>query len=240
MVMEVLARPQPSESDIRQALRKVAQSEMFIASPRLSAFLCYIVHQALAGAGGRIKGYTIAVEALGRAADFDPRVDPIVRVEAGRLRRRLDRYYADEGADDPVVIELPLGGYVPRFHPRALSGVVPSNGHVRELRPAAYHEATTSENSELAALDQTLASLLSVWRLHLRVIAVEVTIAERMLERSLSCMPPPEEDRSACRAASRLLPTAPCSCEAAAAADEREDQQAQGAAAARPRRPRSG
>src|ERR1044072_8595836 len=63
----------------------------------------------------RIKGYTIAVEALGRAENFDPQADPIVRVEAMRLRRALTRYYENGGKHDPVVIALPLGNYVPMF-----------------------------------------------------------------------------------------------------------------------------
>ena len=71
----------------------------------------------LAGAGNRIKAYTIATDALGRDARFDPQADPIVRVEAGRLRRTLEHYYATEGRGDPIVIELPSGSYVPVFRP---------------------------------------------------------------------------------------------------------------------------
>ncbi len=74
-----------------------------------------MVETTLAGRGAEIKGYTIAVEALGRPEDFDPVSDPIVRVEAGRLRRALEQYYAGEGAADPVRIEVARGGYVPVF-----------------------------------------------------------------------------------------------------------------------------
>ena len=63
-----------------------------------------------------LKGYTIATEALGRDDNFDPQIDPIVRVEAGRLRYALEHYYSNGGAGDPVVIELPRGSYVPTFH----------------------------------------------------------------------------------------------------------------------------
>jgi adenylate cyclase len=62
-----------------------------------------------------LKAYTIAADALGRDANFDPQNDPIVRVEAGRLRRALDHYYTDGGCNDPIVIELPRGHYVPVF-----------------------------------------------------------------------------------------------------------------------------
>jgi hypothetical protein len=108
----------PTAEEIRAVLGRIAASAAFRASPRLTAFLRYIVERALAGEGGRLKGYTIAVEALGRGVDFDPQADPIVRVEAGRLRRRLEHYFAGEGAGEPVVIELPLGSYVPRYRTR--------------------------------------------------------------------------------------------------------------------------
>src|SRR6185295_13107630 len=67
--------------------------------------------QTLAGVGERLKGYTIAVEVFGRPADFDAQNDPLVRVEAGRLRRRLAEYYAGEGKGDELRVDLPRGGY---------------------------------------------------------------------------------------------------------------------------------
>jgi hypothetical protein len=81
-----------NESGIRAALGRVLASATFQSSPRLIAFLRFVVERVLAGDEMYLKGYTIAVEALGRNADFDPRLDPIVRVEAGRLRRLLARY----------------------------------------------------------------------------------------------------------------------------------------------------
>jgi adenylate cyclase len=104
--------------EIREACTRVVASPAFRASPQLSAFLRFVVEATLSGQSERIKGYTIAVEALGRDADFDPQTDPIVRVEAGRLRRALERYYGETGVDDPVAIELPRGSYVPVFNRR--------------------------------------------------------------------------------------------------------------------------
>ncbi|MFS8036006.1 hypothetical protein ACI7BZ_03405 [Xanthobacter sp. AM11] len=101
------------------ALERVLAAPDFSASPRLADFLRFVVQATLDGRAEEIKGYTIAVEALGRPASFDPQADPIVRVEATRLRRALERYYATGGADDPVVIDIPKGGYVPQFLPRA-------------------------------------------------------------------------------------------------------------------------
>lgn len=100
---------------IRAGLGRVLASEAFRAAPQLSAFLSFIVARTLEGRRSELKGYTIAVEALGRPAEFDPQSDPIVRVEAGRLRRALTQYYADEGRDDPLRITIPVGAYVPAF-----------------------------------------------------------------------------------------------------------------------------
>jgi len=110
------------ERQVRAALERVLASADFSASPRLAAFLRFVVEATLDGRAEAIKGYTIAVEALGRPTSFDPQADPIVRVEATRLRRALERYYATQGTEDPVVIDIPKGGYVPRFLPRAEAG----------------------------------------------------------------------------------------------------------------------
>ena len=120
---QVEGRP-PCADEIRVALERMAASEAFRGSPQLVAFLRYVVDATLRGAADRIKGYTIAVEALGRADNFDPQTDPIVRVEAMRLRRALARYYDNGGKHDPVAIDLPLGNYVPTFRRVAPAGPV--------------------------------------------------------------------------------------------------------------------
>src|SRR5215510_5329524 len=123
----------PSAADVRAALERIVASPTFRASTQLAAFLRFVVEAALGGQGDRIKGYTIAVEALGRSADFDPQTDPIVRVEAGRLRRALERYYANGGADDPIAIELPRGSYAPTFHYRSISITKLSDAKLRKF-----------------------------------------------------------------------------------------------------------
>jgi adenylate cyclase len=105
----------PAAGAVRAQLERIVSSPDFEGSERLRGLLRYVVEETLAGRGERLKGYTIAVEHLGRDADFDPLTDPIVRVEAGRVRRSLEHYYLRAGAQDPVVIELPRGGYVPAF-----------------------------------------------------------------------------------------------------------------------------
>ena len=98
-----------SEAEMQAALDRILASESFRSSPQLGAFLRYVVEAAIGGRAASLKGYTIGVEALGRDASFDPQADPIVRVEATRLRRALERYYAGDGSADPLVIELPRG-----------------------------------------------------------------------------------------------------------------------------------
>ncbi len=102
----------------RAALDRLLASETFRASPQLAAFLRFVVEMTLRGESARLKGYTIGVEALGRSDDFDPQSDPIVRVEATRLRRTLERYYAGPGAADPIVFEMTRGSYVPTIRRR--------------------------------------------------------------------------------------------------------------------------
>jgi len=117
--MDARTRPgSPTNDEVRTALNRVIASEALRGSPQLIAFLRFVVEATLGGESGRIKAYTIAVEALGRGHDFDPNTDPIVRVEAGRLRRALERYYAAAGAIDTILIHIPRGHYVPEFHYR--------------------------------------------------------------------------------------------------------------------------
>jgi tetratricopeptide (TPR) repeat protein len=103
------------EKDLTDALRRVAADPVFARSPQLRRLLEYLVTCAISG-DSHPKEYTIAVEALGRSADFDPERDAIVRVQAGRLRRALDKYYAGPGGADRVRITLPAGSYVIACH----------------------------------------------------------------------------------------------------------------------------
>jgi hypothetical protein len=118
MAKRIIEDEQLSPADVRRALDEILASEMFRGSPQLATFLRFIVEASLDGNRGRIKGYTIGVEALGRPASFNPQIDPIVRVEATRLRRTLERYYAGPGAADPIVFGLSRGSYVPTVRRR--------------------------------------------------------------------------------------------------------------------------
>jgi serine/threonine-protein kinase len=108
-----------SETTLKEQLAKIRASSGFNRGGRSERLLTYLVEQTIAGRAQYLKEYTIAVEALERRPDFDPRGDPIVRVEASRLRNKLEIYYATEGRQDSLVIALPKGGYVPVFESRA-------------------------------------------------------------------------------------------------------------------------
>jgi tetratricopeptide (TPR) repeat protein len=109
----------PAADEVLAALERILASEPFRPSAQLRVFLRYVVETTLRGEADRIRAFTIAVEAFGRDQGFNPQGDPIVRVEAARLRRAIEQYYAGPGADDPVEILVPRGGYVPRFSYRA-------------------------------------------------------------------------------------------------------------------------
>jgi tetratricopeptide (TPR) repeat protein len=106
---------QVTRSEIRESLQRVLASEQFATSPNLKKFLSYIIEQKLDGNEAGLKAYSIAIDAFGRSEDFDSQIDPIVRVQAGRLRKELAEYYEGVGANDPVRIDVPRGSYRPEF-----------------------------------------------------------------------------------------------------------------------------
>ncbi len=87
-------------SDVREQLRRILASDGFVASARNRRFLEYVVEETLAGRADRIKAYSIATSVFGRGPDFNPDLDSIVRIEAGRLRRSIDHYYLTAGGTD--------------------------------------------------------------------------------------------------------------------------------------------
>src|SRR5262245_2495427 len=91
----------------------------------MSGFLRYVVDRSLAGEGDKVKEYAMGIDFFGGDHDYDPRIDSIVRVEARRLRSKVDEYYAGPGRDDPVVIRLRRGSYVPAFEKRTADAPAP-------------------------------------------------------------------------------------------------------------------
>lgn len=133
-------------AEIRTELEKVLASAELVRCPQLQRFLNFVVEEELAGRGDQLKEYVLAVGVFGRPADFDPRLDSLVRVEARRLRAALQKYYAGKGRRDPIAIELQKGAYLPSFH--------------RSAQSDGLHGVSSGpeENGDLSQLIQELAT----------------------------------------------------------------------------------
>ena len=142
-----------SSDQVRAELRRVLTSAHFETSERNRRFLEYVVEETLMDRGDRIMAYNIATAVFGRADSFDPTLDPVVRMEARRLRRSLERFYLVEGESGPARIALPKGSYVPQF-----------------LRPATLRLAQGNPRTKDAAtfLDRGPSILVSTFELESR------------------------------------------------------------------------
>lgn len=109
---------EPSAEEVSSQLEKMLASDVFSRADRLSRFLRFVVTHLLEGNVGSLKEYVVGVQVFEKGGEFDPRIDPIVRVEAGRLRSKLREYYDGQGQADHVRIELPRRGYTPSFRYR--------------------------------------------------------------------------------------------------------------------------
>ncbi|WP_204330230.1 hypothetical protein [Rhizobium phaseoli] len=115
----------PTAEEICEQVQRILGSEEFHAPKRGRNFLEFVVNETLAGRSSFLKAFTIANVVFGREASFDPQNDPVVRIEAGRIRKALERYYLVVGQADEVIITVPKGGYVPHFE-YALDTSVPA------------------------------------------------------------------------------------------------------------------
>jgi len=161
-------------------LNRIFVSKAFRQADRLKRFLTFIVEETIAGRGERLKEFVVGMEVFGKDDSFDPRNDPIVRVQARRLRAQLARYYREEGQDDELVIELPKGGYSPIFRSmktapqrRTISSTLVSRNAVVVV-PVANHSAAGDQECFCQGLTEeiihTLASTegvrLVAWKEH--------------------------------------------------------------------------
>jgi len=185
--------PLPGD-EIRRQLGRIAGSAVFRASLRLTSFLTFVVEAALSGGSDNIKAYTIAVEAFGRSPSFDPQADPIVRVEAGRLRRALARYYDGAGRNDPLTIDLPRGTYVPVFRRRGVEMATPSAAaHLRADRSGEIARRRGELHRSLTAIRE----IVEAHRRQIAALAAQIEIAAA-------------EAETLARAATRELPLTIC------------------------------
>lgn len=104
-----------NQKDIEKQVKRILAHRSFSIAPRASKLLTYLVDAALSGKSDALKGYVIGVDVFDKADDFDPQLDSIVRVQAGRLRKKLELYYLTDGQSDPIYIELTSGSYTTIF-----------------------------------------------------------------------------------------------------------------------------
>jgi TolB-like protein len=172
---------QPNETEIRGQLERVLASEGFANSDRMSTFLRFVVERAIAGEAGQVKEYLIGVEVFDRDDQYDPRLDSIVRVEARRLRTKLDEYYAGPGREDGLIIGMPRGSYVPVFAPRESPAVVLAPRTESSEAPR-KSPTRTARRLAIGLTTVTIALVvLAAWRTGLWVTSASPSVAIAVL-----------------------------------------------------------
>lgn len=185
------AAPSDETGRVRAALERVLGSPTFASTQALRSLLRFLVDEKLAGREDRLKEYTLGVEAFGRGDAFDPKADTIVRVQARRLRAKLDEYYRGSGSSDSLRIAVPKGAYVPEFHS---VGTWPETPY----QPDTHAHALYVEGRRLSNLGTTKGLLLAVGQFR---AAVDVdpryafpywALADAYLQLSSTHLPPRE------------------------------------------------
>ena len=164
-----------SEIEIREELERILSNPAFKNSGILSGFLKFVVDETLAGRDREIKEYSIGVNVLSRKSDFNPQLDSIVRMHAGRLRRALNEYFNSGGKKDPIYIEVPKGGYIPIFHsPKKFNSKVAEKINPARNRPvvAVLPFRNISKDSSRDFFADGLGEQLSTDLTHFHDIAV--------------------------------------------------------------------
>jgi hypothetical protein len=137
-----------SRSDLLEQLERIVRSKHFRNSKRYPAFLRFVVEQTLAGKTEGLKERTLGVDVFARPSHYDTNEDPIVRVTAGEIRKRIAQYYQEPGHEEELRIDLPLGSYVPRFLPAAHAVPIAERDDLRDQSGASI--------STISALDDEM------------------------------------------------------------------------------------
>jgi hypothetical protein len=127
-----------SRSDLLEQLERIVRSKHFRNSKRYPAFLRFVVEQTLAGKTEGLKERTLGVDVFARPNHYDTNEDPIVRVTAGEIRKRIAQYYQEPGHEEELRIDLPLGSYVPRFLPAAHAVPIAERDDLRDQSGAKW------------------------------------------------------------------------------------------------------
>lgn len=152
------------EDLVRKQLDKILSSAGFMRNARLSRFLRFVVTQQLEGKADELKESLVGIEVFGRAPGFDSKQDSVVRTEAAKLRARLAEYYAGEGAEDAVVIQLPKGGYAPVFR------------HEADEIAAAPHPRSRPRLLVAVSAVAIAVAMLALWRFHSQSAPIPIAV----------------------------------------------------------------
>jgi len=156
-----------ADPQITEQLGRILNGKAFRQADRLKRFLTFIVEETLAGRCDQLKEFVVGIEVFGKPESFDARNDPIVRVQARRLRAQLARYYREEGQDDSIVIDLPKGGYSPifrhqrEFRPRRQSAPSAVSRRTVAVFPFADHSAASDQKHFCAGLREEIIGALT-------------------------------------------------------------------------------
>jgi hypothetical protein len=158
-----------SRSDLLEQLERIVRSKHFRNSKRYPTFLRFVVEQTLAGKTEGLKERTLGVDVFARASHYDTNEDPIVRVTAGEIRKRIAQYYQEPGHEEELRIDLPLGSYVPHFLPAAHATPIAEHDHLRNQSyisiatvPAVQHEMVGPE--AIASAAKQSVSRMGGWK----------------------------------------------------------------------------
>jgi hypothetical protein len=146
----------PSLDEMKAELDAVLASSPIKRSPALAKFLLFICEEHFQGRSALLKEYTIAVEAFGRPESFQPKEDPIVRVDAIRLRKSLKAYYHNEGKDHRIQITLPKGHYVPEF--RIVDKRATPEAAAKFLEATASENVSSGEGTQILETDRAASA----------------------------------------------------------------------------------
>ncbi len=145
----------PSPEQVREQLDRILRSGSFRNAPALQRLLQYVTSKSTEGQLAHLKEYTIGIDVFGRGDGYDPKIDPVVRVEMHRIRQKLREYYQHEGANDPIIVEIPTGHYVPTMI-RASSALAQNGSSPAMADPSADVAALPdSENGKAAATNES-------------------------------------------------------------------------------------
>jgi hypothetical protein len=158
-----------SRSDILEQLERIVSSKHFRNSKRYPTFLRFVVEQTLAGNTTSLKERTLGIDVFARLSHYDTNEDPIVRVTAGEIRKRIAQYYQEPGHEEELRINLPLGSYVPHFLPAAHVIPVAEHDHHRDqsdasVAPALDQEMVGPVALDFAATQSVAAAAMGRWR----------------------------------------------------------------------------